>query len=94
MSVVVVVRKSDVEDTSAMEDVWKENEGVGISSGGEDGVGDSKTDVVSGTKLEESVRVVLGLRLVDSEMLDDTDGVLTVMVLTDDVIPMMREVED
>jgi hypothetical protein len=44
--------------------------------------------VLSGTKLEvENVLVVLGLRLVDSEMLDDT-------ILVDGVISMKIGVED
>ena len=68
-----------------MEDVWNESEGMRVR---EDGVGVSKNDVVSGTKLEvKNVRVVLGPRLVDSEMLDCTnvvDGVIATKMGVED----------
>ena len=81
---VEVARTKDVGDGSMMEDVWNESKGVRVR---EDGVGVSKNDVVSGTKLEvKNVLVVLGLRPVDSEMLDCTnvvDGVISKMGVED-----------
>ena len=84
ISSVEVARTKDVGDGSMMADVWNESERVRVR---EDGVGVSKNDVVSGTKLEvKNVLVVLGLRLVNSEMLDCTnvvDGVISKMGVED-----------